>query len=230
MFRLTMVDDYDFDGMSNVDPLMAKLLVGFWLALSAVLCLNLFIALLSDTFQRVYDNAQANAMMQKAQTIMSFWEGMSHSSRERFLRYIGENCSPLKQYYDDDMTEADEEDLKKVTIQIKEQLDALEEKWDNRSAATKDEDAESNSQTVTVEKFENETEILREGIKELQVRQDDMMESVQSIHRLLLRMTGQDETEDDEDDDGDEGGDDDMPPKRSKTRSKPKKEDWTKKE
>lgn len=58
-------------------------------------------------------------MMQKAQTIMSFWEGMSHSSRERFLIYIGENCSPLKQYYDDDMTEADEEDLKKVTIQIK---------------------------------------------------------------------------------------------------------------
>jgi hypothetical protein len=38
--------------MEKVDPIMAKVLVGFWLALSAVLCLNLFIALLSDTFQR----------------------------------------------------------------------------------------------------------------------------------------------------------------------------------
>ena len=67
----------------------------------------------------MYDNAQANAMMQKAQTILSFWESMSHNSRENFLQYIESECSPLKLYYDDDMTETGEEDLKKVTIQIK---------------------------------------------------------------------------------------------------------------
>lgn len=58
-------------------------------------------------------------MMQKAQTILSFWESMSHNSRNTFLSYIYSNCSPLKEYYDDDMTVTDEEDLKKVTIQIK---------------------------------------------------------------------------------------------------------------
>lgn len=58
-------------------------------------------------------------MMQKAQSIISFWEGMSHNSRDKFLRYISDDCSPLKQYYDDDMTDADGEDLTKVTIQIK---------------------------------------------------------------------------------------------------------------
>ncbi|XP_076100764.1 uncharacterized protein LOC143069822 isoform X3 [Mytilus galloprovincialis] len=230
LFRLTMVDDYDFDNMLTVDPLMARLLVGLWLALSAVLCLNLFIALLSDTFQRVYDNAQANAMMQKAQSIISFWEGMSHNSRDKFLRYISDDCSPLKQYYDDDMTDADGEDLTKVTIQIKEQLDDLEEKWSENFKPSgqktlpmpKDEDSESNGQTVSVEKFENEVEVLREGIRDLSLRQDDMMDSVKAIKRLLLRMTGQDDSEDD-DNDGDEGGDDDSPPRRSKPRSKPKK-------
>lgn len=39
-------------GMKQVDSVMCYILVGFWLALSAILMLNLFIALLSDTFQR----------------------------------------------------------------------------------------------------------------------------------------------------------------------------------
>lgn len=54
-----------------------------------------------------------------------------------------------------------------------------------------DEDSESNGQTVSVEKFENEVEVLREGIRDLSLRQDDMMDSVKAIKRLLLRMTGQ---------------------------------------
>lgn len=39
-------------GMKAVDSIMADIMVGTWLALSAVLMLNLLIALLSDTFQR----------------------------------------------------------------------------------------------------------------------------------------------------------------------------------
>ena len=38
--------------MKQVDSIMADILVGTWLALSAILMLNIFIALLSDTFQR----------------------------------------------------------------------------------------------------------------------------------------------------------------------------------
>ncbi len=38
--------------MKSIDSLMADLLIGMWLALSAILMLNIFIALLSDTFQR----------------------------------------------------------------------------------------------------------------------------------------------------------------------------------
>ena len=39
-------------GMQAIDSLMATLLVTCWLTLSAVLMLNLLIALLSNTFQR----------------------------------------------------------------------------------------------------------------------------------------------------------------------------------
>lgn len=43
------------------------------------------------------------------------------------------------------------------------------------------------------EKFENEVEILREGIRGLRDRQDDMMDSVKAIKKLLLKLTGQGE-------------------------------------
>lgn len=48
-----------------IDEAMAAILVITFLLFLAVIGLNLFIALLSDTFQRVYDNAQAIAILQQ---------------------------------------------------------------------------------------------------------------------------------------------------------------------
>ena len=52
LFRITLVDDYQFEEMHTYDIVMAYILIGTFLGISAILCLNLFIALLSDTFQR----------------------------------------------------------------------------------------------------------------------------------------------------------------------------------
>ncbi len=54
--------------LSEIDELMTFILVITFLLIAGVVGLNLFIALLSDTFQRVYDNAQANALLQKVDT------------------------------------------------------------------------------------------------------------------------------------------------------------------
>lgn len=67
----------------------------------------------------MYDNAQANAVMQKALMTLSIWESMTSSRRNAFYHYMETSCNPFKEYYDDDMTEEGEEDMKKVTIQIK---------------------------------------------------------------------------------------------------------------
>lgn len=198
LFRLTLVDEYDFENMLKVDPIMAKILVGLWLALSAVLCLNLFIALLSDTFQRVYDNAQANAVMQKALMTLSIWESMTSSRRNAFYHYMETSCNPFKEYYDDDMTEEGEEDMKKVTIQIKEDLDDLRDAFDTKFGKRKEEEDEEDlnnkSRMVDIERFENEIGILRDSITELRVRQDDMMENLQTginnITNLMNEMMG----------------------------------------
>ena len=68
---------------------------------------------------RVHDNAQANAVMQKAITILNIEESMGLKRRKKFRTFIHTNCAPEEDFYDDDTTSPAGEDLKKVTIQIK---------------------------------------------------------------------------------------------------------------
>ena len=71
-----------------------RFLTGTYTAFSGILLLNLFIALMSDTFQRVYDNAKANALMQKAIAITTYQASLSYVSKERFLIYLHGQCAP----------------------------------------------------------------------------------------------------------------------------------------
>lgn len=52
LYRITLVDEYEYAAMVTVDGIMAPLLCGTFLAASSILCVNLLIALLTDTFQR----------------------------------------------------------------------------------------------------------------------------------------------------------------------------------
>ena len=70
-------------------------------------------------------------------------------------------------------------------------------KWFSYNSFLKEEDEEdlnNKSRMVDIERFENEIGILRESITELRVRQDDMMENLQTginnISNLLNELTG----------------------------------------
>ncbi|GFS22479.1 transient receptor potential cation channel subfamily V member 1-like isoform X2 [Elysia marginata] len=209
MFRLTLVDEYDYGNMQKIDSVMADLLLSTWLLLSAVLCLNLFIALLSDTFQRVYDNAQANSVMQKAINILNTWDGINAQNKEKFLAHIDRCCSPLKDDYDDDMTQTGDEDVKKVTIQIKEELDNFQEMFKMRfgdpysqlmSSGSANRGSIGNGgpgskgELVSVQKLEHEMDGLRDTIKEVKDKQDDlaqkMTSDMTSVRSMLEQLLG----------------------------------------
>lgn len=68
---------------------------------------------------RVYDNARAIALMQKAITIMSYEESLGVKAMNRFLRDIHENYAPKVEHYDGDKEEVKAEDLQKITGKIK---------------------------------------------------------------------------------------------------------------
>lgn len=94
VWQLTVVGNYPWDSLLVVDRLMAQILCGTYLAVSAIVMLNLFIALMSDTFQHVYDNAKANAAMQRASTILNMEENMGDKSREMHRRHIHQRLAP----------------------------------------------------------------------------------------------------------------------------------------
>ena len=92
---MTLVGDFNWDGLVSVDRLMAQILVGTYFALTSVVCLNLYIALLSDTFSRVYAQAKANAVMQQAQLILSVEKSLSKKKKTHFGNYMQKECGPL---------------------------------------------------------------------------------------------------------------------------------------
>ena len=66
---MTLMGGFDYNFLVKVDRLMVQILCGSYFTLAGVVCVNLYIALLSDTFARVYTQAQANAVMQLARSV-----------------------------------------------------------------------------------------------------------------------------------------------------------------
>lgn len=105
VFRMTVVDQYNFHGLADQDATMAKLLCGTYIALSAVIILNILIALLSHTFQRVYDNAKSNAVMLRAKIILNLERSLSRKRRKKVHDYVITHCSPEVLSYEDECWE-----------------------------------------------------------------------------------------------------------------------------
>ncbi|XP_018518295.1 transient receptor potential cation channel subfamily A member 1 [Lates calcarifer] len=125
LYRITLVDEYEFTAMATVDAVMAPLLCGTFLAASSILCVNLLIALLTDTFQRVHDNSQANAVMQQAAVILQVEDSMPLLRRFYDNQYISNHCAPLADAHDDDVNTNPRyhDEMGRITAQIKETLD-----------------------------------------------------------------------------------------------------------
>ncbi|XP_070556685.1 polycystin-2-like protein 1 [Ptychodera flava] len=134
LFRLTLVDEYNYDGLKEENPVMCDILVGTYLAISAIVLLNLFIAMLSETFVRVHDNAHSNALMERAAIVLGLEDNLSDKKKEEYYKFIHGECSPRKKYYDDDMvTVGEDDDVRKITFHIKDQMTTLIETINNQA-------------------------------------------------------------------------------------------------
>lgn len=94
VIRYPLVDNYGFEGLEERAPVMARVLSGSFLILSAIVLMNLYIALLSNTFQRVYDNARATAAMQRARLLQDLEQDASDKTVKRYREHIRNKCSP----------------------------------------------------------------------------------------------------------------------------------------
>ncbi|XP_070556550.1 polycystin-2-like protein 2 [Ptychodera flava] len=101
LFRMTLVDEYNYDGLKEENPVMCDILVGTYLAISAIVMLNLFIAMLSETFVRIHDNASSNALMERAAILSCIHDNLSDEKKQAYYKHVHDE--PMKEYYDDDM-------------------------------------------------------------------------------------------------------------------------------
>lgn len=103
VFGMTVLDYYAFESLEKTDAVMARILCGTYISICSIVILNLLIALLADTFTRVYENAIENAAMQRAKTILNLEQSLTKTHRKRYYEFVRENCSPeMKDYAQDD--------------------------------------------------------------------------------------------------------------------------------
>ena len=91
---MIVVNDHDYDALEAADATMARILCGSYIALMAIINLNILIALLSDTFTRVYGNAVANAVMQRAKTILFLEKSLTWKRKRQYEDFIKNYGSP----------------------------------------------------------------------------------------------------------------------------------------
>lgn len=94
IIRIPLLDDYNFAELDKAAPYMSRLLCGTFILIAAIVLMNLYIALLSNTFQRVYDNARATAAIQRARLLQDLELDASVKKLKRYREFISTNYSP----------------------------------------------------------------------------------------------------------------------------------------
>lgn len=94
VFLMTLVDEYDRETLFEQDKPMAQILIGTYLAIASVVCLNLYIALMSQTFNRVYSNAKATAFMLQSEELLAMERSLGKKKRSQVKRFMATECSP----------------------------------------------------------------------------------------------------------------------------------------
>ena len=94
VFRIAVGDDFNREGIVEADPVMARILIALYVTAMSIVTLNLLIALLSDTFTRVYSNAVANTIMQRAIKAVNAKDVLTKNQRLKYEEHMRTNCSP----------------------------------------------------------------------------------------------------------------------------------------
>lgn len=73
LYQFTFGSDlFSRDSLNRIDPIMTDLLMGSFLGLTSLLMINIFIAMLTATFNTVHESSKAYFLLQRASEILQF--------------------------------------------------------------------------------------------------------------------------------------------------------------
>ena len=93
-YILSFVGDFDYNTMKKVNKLQAQIFTGAYFVLVCLICLNIYIAVLSEAFSRVYSFAKATSSLIQARSLINMERNLPELRRQ-FEIYINECCAPL---------------------------------------------------------------------------------------------------------------------------------------
>ena len=99
VFLMTLVDEYNRDDIMKEDKVMAQVLIGSYLAIASVVCINLYIALMSQTFTRIYQNAKATAFMEQSNHLLRIERTLGRQQISKIKKFMNNECSPQVRLY-----------------------------------------------------------------------------------------------------------------------------------
>lgn len=95
IYWVTFGGSLDTDPLEAVDRDLAHVMVSLFFAVLKIMAVNLYIALMSELFQRVYKNAKATASLQTAAYLLQAERNLSVKDSRKLRKDIRRNCNPL---------------------------------------------------------------------------------------------------------------------------------------
>ncbi|GCC29709.1 hypothetical protein chiPu_0008151 [Chiloscyllium punctatum] len=130
MFRISIVDSYNYDAMYGRDALMTFILVGSFIALEAILAVNLLIAMLNCAFNRDNTVLQEKLYMARASILLYVEKYPYFSTKsDELYHYIKFIADPIVEpFYIEENTLEEEHNIKVAVFEIKRDLEELIQK------------------------------------------------------------------------------------------------------
>ncbi|KAI6651977.1 Transient receptor potential channel pyrexia-like [Oopsacas minuta] len=185
VFRMIVVDDYPFHIIRDQDEWMTYFIVGTYIAIVSIVSLNLFIALLSNTFQTIYDNSQATAIMEKARLLLSTEKKLPYQFLKYYYNRIHDKCSPLIENFDEGAADSGgERAIKLATLNILSKVNGMNDTLEEFVKHSKGRQAHhevEDEQALSATRFENLLFALNENIS-------NVAASVDTLNKRVGRM------------------------------------------
>lgn len=177
VFRMAVGDEFNLDGIVSADPVMARILVVLFLTAMTIVTLNLLIALLTDTFSRVYGNAVANTIMQRAIKVVNAKKTLLKKQKIKYKEYMRNYCSPevIDMYAQERISTTDEQIARN---EVQSQLSHLNDLLFDRFGKAYGKDNSS------------DFDCLCQDVKQLHFLQREVAKDLSRIQELLSKYAG----------------------------------------
>ena len=189
VFRLIVVDDYPLHEILSADEFMTYFMVGTYIAIVSIISLNLFIALLSNTFQTVYDNSQATAVMEKARLLLSTEKKLPYQLLKYYYNRIHQKCAPLLENFDDKTDQPNvDSTVKLATLNILSTVKGMNhtlEDFIKHSSGHHSPHHEENEHILEATRFENLLFALNENISNVAATVDNLNKKIGKMEEKL---------------------------------------------